>query len=69
MKVKEISSMSWEEQHAHGVKRMVYFYTQLVKDMKWDFTSSRSPEMEFLPRYSMFVADSYQNQIFHSVVH
>ena len=51
MKSEDISCMSWEQQHIYGVKRMIYFYTQLAKKMKWDFTNVRTPEMEFLPRY------------------
>ena len=51
MKSEDISYMSWEQQHVHGVKRMLYFYTQLARNMKWDFTSTRTAEMEFLPRY------------------
>ena len=51
MRSEDISSMTWEQQHVHGVKRMLYFYTTLAKKMNWDFTSAKSPEMDFLPRY------------------
>ncbi|CAK8683533.1 unnamed protein product [Clavelina lepadiformis] len=50
MKPEDISCMSPQQQHNHGVKRMIYFYTDLAKKMSWDFTDSRCPELEFLPR-------------------
>lgn len=51
MKVDNVSCMSWEQQQAHDLKRMIYFYTTLVEKKNWDYTTAQSPEVEFLPRY------------------